>query len=97
MAGKHYVQNVIIMYMSEDTGCPWSRHLWQISIESFWFVFYNSFLLISFDTFLFFSCVFYRCVWLLWACDKSTATGLQKQFFWRFHNQINENLNSFKK
>lgn len=41
MAGKNYAQNVIIMYMSEDTGCPWSRHLWQISIESFWFVFYN--------------------------------------------------------
>lgn len=41
MAGKNYAQNVIIMYMSEDTGCPWSRHLWQISSESFWFVFYN--------------------------------------------------------
>lgn len=41
MAGKNYAQNVIITYVSEDTGCPWSRHLWQISIESFWFAFYN--------------------------------------------------------
>lgn len=47
MAGKNYAKNVIIMYMSEDTGCPWSRHLWQISSESFWFVFYNFFLKIE--------------------------------------------------
>lgn len=41
MAGKNYAQSVIIVYVSEDTGCPWSRHLWQISTESFRFVFYD--------------------------------------------------------
>lgn len=32
---------MIIMVMSEDAGCPWSRHLWPISIESSCCAFYT--------------------------------------------------------